>query len=327
MEQSMKAIVRSAYGPPDVLELKDIGMPRAGDGEVLVRIAAASVNSGDLDYMYGRPTVARLGTGLRVPRNRLLGLDIAGTVEAVGKDVTRFVPGDEVFGDLTEHGYGAFAEYASAPEEALAPKPAGLSFEEAATVPQSAILALQGLRSWKPLKPGHKVLVNGASGNVGPFAVQIAKAYGAEVTGVASTAKLDMVRALGVDHVIDYTQEDVTRTGVRYDRIVDVAAHHSVLAYRRILRPGGVYAWTGGTTSSLFGALLIGPVISVATSRKMGLFMWKPFKGVDVTELTRLIEAGHIEPVIDRTYRLDEVPEALRYLDARGARGKLVISI
>ncbi len=322
----MKAIVRDRYGSADVLELKDIETPAPADDEVLVRIRASSVNSGDLDYMYGRPAMARLGTGLREPKNRGLGLDIAGTVEAVGRDVTRFGVGDEVFGDLTEHGYGAFAEYAVVPAEALAPKPPSLSFEEAATVPQSAILALQGLRSRKPLRPGQKVLVNGASGNVGPFAVQIAKAHGAEVTGVCSTDKMDFVRSLGADHVIDYRREDYAESGQRYDRILDVASHRSIFASVHALRPGGVYAWTGGSTASLFQALVLGPLISLVGSRKAGLFMWKPFKQADVADLTGLIEEGKIQPVIDRRYALDEVPAALRYLDEGRARGKLVIT-
>ncbi len=207
----MKAIRRDRYGPPDILELSDIEKPVAKADEVLVRVRAASLNQADLDYLLGKPFLTRMGTGLRTPTNLGLGLDVAGQVEAVGTDVTAFQPGDEVFGDLTECGYGAFAEYACAPEHAWAHKPANLTFEEAATIPQAAILALQGLKRGERIKPGSRVLVNGASGNVGPFAVQIAKAFGAHVTGVCSADKMDMVRGLGVDEVIDYTREDYTR--------------------------------------------------------------------------------------------------------------------
>lgn len=327
LEKTLKAIVRDKYGSPDVLELRDIDTPVVKDDEVLVRVCAASLNQGDLDYLYGKPFLTRMGTGLRKPRNRGLGFDAAGQVEAVGKGVTAFQPGDEVFGDLTAFGYGAFAEYACAPERAWARKPTGMTFEEAATVPQAAILALQGLRGGGRVGQGGRVLVNGASGNVGPFAVQIAKAFGAHVTGVCSTSKMDMVRGLGADHVIDYTREDYTRGGQRYDWIVDVAGNRSILECRRALKPGGVYVMVGGSTRRIFGALLLGPLISLAGSRKMGLMLWwKPFKKEDVVLLKELIEAGKIKPVIDRTYALAEVPEALRHLDAGRARGKVVIT-
>ena len=324
---AMKAFVRSGYGGPEALELREVETPTPGAGEVLVRVRASSVNAADLDYLYGRPAMTRLGTGLREPRWKRLGLDVAGVVEEVGSDVSRFAAGDEVFGDLTVCGYGAFAEYAIATEKALAPKPKGLSFEEAATVPQSAILAIQALHSWRPVREGEEVLVNGASGNVGPFAVGIAQAYGCRVTGVCSTAKIDFVRSLGVADIIDYTTDDYAESGRRWDRIVDVAAHRSILASRRALKPGGVYAWAGGDTRSLLGAMSIGPVLSLLTSRKSGLFMWKPFKAEDVAELTRLIEAGKLRPVIDRSFGLEQVPEALRYLDEKRAKGKLVITV
>ena len=325
----MKAIVRSEYGTPDVLELADIEAPVVGDDGVLVRVHAASLNAADLDYLYGKPLLTRMGTGLRKPRNRGLGLDVAGQVEAVGSDVTRFQPGDEVFGDLTAFGYGAFAEYASAPERAWAHKPAGMTFEEAATVPQAAILALQGLRGrGRRVQPGQRVLINGASGNVGPFAVQIAKAFGAHVTGVCSTGKMDLARGLGADHVIDYTREDFTRGGQRYDWIVDVAGNRSIFECRRALKPGGVYVMVGGPTARIFGALLLGPLISMARSRKMGLMLWwKPFEKEDVAFLVELIEAGKVAPVIDRRYPLNEVADALRYLEEGRARGKIVITM
>jgi len=324
----MRAIARSRYGPPDVLELRDVEVPAIGHEDVLVRVRASSLNMGDVDYMRGRPRFARLGTGLRRPRNAILGLDVAGVVETVGSAVTRFEPGDEVFADMTEHGFGAFAEYVAVPQSALARKPASMSFEEAATVPQSAILALHGLGGGRPLAAGQQVLINGASGNVGPFAVQIAKAAGAEVTGVCSTAKMDMVRAVGADHVIDYTAEDFTSSGETYDRILDVVGRRSLLACRRALRPGGTYVWVGGTTSTLLQAVLMGPLVSAFGSRKMGItWWWKPFKLEDVAFLTELIEAGQLRPVIDRRYPLQEVPDAIRYLESGKARGKIVITI
>ena len=324
----MKAIRRVRYGPPEVLELGDIERPVPGHDQVLVRVRAASLNQADLDYLLGTPFLTRMGTGLRTPTNHGLGLDAAGEVEAVGRDVTAFQPGDEVFGDLTAFGYGAFAEYACAPEHAWAPKPASLTFEEAATIPQAAILAIQGLKRGEQLGPGSRVLINGASGNVGPFAVQIAKAFGAHVTGVCSTAKVDMVRGLGADEVVDYTREDYTRTGQRYDWILDVAGNRSILDCRRALRPGGVYVMVGGPTRRIFGALLLGPLISLAGSRKMGLMLWwKVFNKEDVDLLVELIEARKISPVIDRTYPLADAPEALRYLLDGHARGKVVITV
>ena len=324
----MKAIRRDRYGPPDILELKEVEKPVPRDDEVLVRVRASSLNQADLDYLLGKPFLTRMGTGLRTPRNLGLGLDVAGQVEAVGPDVTAFQLGDEVFGDLTAFGYGAFAEYACAPENGWAGMPAGMTFEEAATIPQAAILAIQGLKRGEQIRPGSRVLVNGASGNVGPFAVQIAKAFGAHVTGVCSTAKMGMVRDLGADEVIDYTREDYTRRGQRYDWIVDVAGNRSILECRRALKPGGVYVMVGGPTSRILGALLLGPLISLAGSRTMGLMLgWKLFKKEDVVLLKELVEAGKISPVIDRRYPLADVPEALRYLQGGHAHGKVVITV
>jgi len=323
----MKAIVRYEYGSADVLELKDIDKPVATDNEVLVRVHAAGVNMADVDYMLGRPHAARLITGLRGPRNCVLGLDVAGEIQAVGKDVTRFRPGDEVFGDLTEHGYGAFAEYACASERAFAPKPANLTFEEAATVPQAGVMALQGLGGRRSIEPGDTVLINGAGGNVGPFAVQIAKSFGAEVTGVDSTEKLDMLRSIGADHVIDSTHEDVLLGGQRYDRILDVAAFRSVFEWKRALRPRGVYVVVPNSMAGMFKAAFLGPLISIAGGRKMGIQMGQPFARDDVAFLTELIEDGRVTPVIDRRYPLDEVPEALRYQETGHPRGKIVITI
>jgi NADPH:quinone reductase-like Zn-dependent oxidoreductase len=323
----MKAIVRSTYGSPDVLELQAIDEPVVADDEVLVRVRAAGVNMADVDYLRGRPHIARLGTGLRKPKNRVLGLDVAGHVEAVGKNVTRFQPGDEVFGDLTEYGFGAFAEYACAPEDAFALKPGNLTFEEAATVPQAAVMALQGLRGKRRIQPGHRVLINGAGGGVGPFAVQIAKSFGAEVTGVDSARKLDMVRSVGADHAMDYTREDFTKSGPRYDWILDVAANRSILDGRRALKPHGSYVVIPGSVVRLFQAMIFGPFISMAGGRKMGMLMWKPFKKDDVAFLKELIEAGKVAPVIDRRYPLSEVAEALRYQEEGQTRGKLVITV
>ena len=323
----MKAIVRYEYGSPDVLALQDIDKPVVGGDEVLVRVHAAGVNMADVDYLRGIPEVARVATGLRRPKNRALGLDLAGTVEAVGKDVTRFQTGDEVFGDLTEFDFGAFAEYVSAPQAAFALKPPSLTFEQAATVPQAAVMALQGLRGKRPVKPGQSVLINGAGGNIGPFAVQIAKSFGAEVTGVDSAKKLDMLRSLGTDHVIDYAKEDYTRSGQRYDRIFDVAAYRSVFESKRALKPRGVYVMVPATIAGTFQAIVFGALISLAGSRKMGMLAWKPMQQDDVAFLIELIEAGKLSPVIDRRYPLSEVPEALRYQADGHPAGKIVITV
>jgi len=327
----MKAIVRSSYGSPDVLELRDIAKPVVKDDEVLVRVRASSVITADIDYLRGRPTFARITPGLyglRAPTNRVLGLNVAGQVEAVGKDVTGLRPGDEVFGDMTQHGFGAFAEYVSAPERAFAMHPAGLTHEDSATLPHAAVLALQGLRSGRKIQPGHRVLTNGASGSVGPFAVQIAKALGAEVTGVCSTAKMGMVRSAGADHVIDYTKGDYTRTGEPYDWIVDVDAHHSILHWRHALRPKGAYVALGGSAAWFLQALLQGPAVSIATGKRMGLMLWwKPFRADDVETLKELIAAGKLNPAIDRRFPLSAVVEALRYVDEGRAKGKVVITV
>jgi NADPH:quinone reductase-like Zn-dependent oxidoreductase len=323
---TMKAFVRAEYGPPSVLELKDVNRPVPKDDEVLVRVRASSLNQGDLDYLYGKPFLTRMGTGLRVPRNRGLGFDAAGHVEAVGKHITRFKPGDPVFADLTQFGHSAFAEYAIAPERAWAHKPSNISYEQAATLPQAAILAIQGLRGRGGIKPGSRVLVNGASGSVGPFAVQVAKGLGAHVTGVCSTKKKHMVREMGADAVIDYTVEDYTQGEQRYDWIIDVAGNKSIFDCRRALNPGGVYVLLGGSTTRIFACLFLGPLISLAVRKKMGFLWWKPFQREDVASLRRLIAEGKIKPVIDRTYPLSEVREALSYLESGNAKGKVVIS-
>jgi NADPH:quinone reductase-like Zn-dependent oxidoreductase len=326
----MQAAVRDRYGPPDVVRLAEIDRPTPADDQVLVRVRAASVNRADLDGLTPRPNFARFFMGLRAPRNHRVGIDVAGVVEAVGAAVTRFRPGDEVFADLFGRDQGAFAEYVCAPEKSFELMPAGMLFEVAATLPHSAILAVQGLRlrDGRTVQPGDKVLIDGASGNVGPFAVQVAKSFGAEVTGVCSTAKMEFVRSLGADYVIDYTKVDYTKTGERYDWIVDTDSHHPILGIRRALRPNGVYVTLGGTALPIFAALLVGAVISKATDKWMGLLIWwKPFKVEDVDTLKALIAAGKVKPVIDRRFPLSEVVEALRYVDEGRASGKVVITV
>ena len=323
----MRAVVRAKYGSPDVLSWAEVPKPVPTDDQVLVRVRAASLNSGDLDYLYGRPGFARMGTGMRKPKNRLFGLDVAGEVEAVGPAVKGFKVGDAVYGDLTMHGYGAFAEYACATEKAFALKPAALTFEEAATVPQSAIIALQGLRDKRPIHPGEHVLINGASGCVGPFAIQIAKSFGAEVTGVCSTRNLDFVRSLGADHVIDYTTDDYTQGEHRYDHVIDISARRSLFACRRVLTPIGAYVMVGGTTSLIFQGLLLGPLLSLGKQRLGILWGWKPADPDDMAELGELATAGVLKPTIHRTFPFAETIEAVRYLDAGRPGGKIVIAM
>jgi NADPH:quinone reductase-like Zn-dependent oxidoreductase len=323
----MKAIRRHEYGTPDVLELVDVDRPTPLANEVLVRVMAAGVNMADVDYLTGYPNFARLGTGLRTPKNNALGLDLAGEVVSIGKDVTRFKAGDEIFGDLTDYGFGSFAEFVCAPEVAFAPKPSNLSMEEAAVVPQAGVMGLQGMRYKRTTKPGDKVLVNGAGGNVGPFAVQVAKSLGAEVTGVDSAGKLEMLQAIGADHVIDYEQEDFTRNGQRYDRILDVAAFHTISDYQRVMASGGVYASIPATLGGVWRGMIVGPLRSIPSRRKMGMLPWKPFDLDDVAYLTQLIEAGKVKPVIDRRYPLAGVPDALRYQASGQPSGKIVITI
>ena len=328
----MKAAVRDRYGSPDVVSLQEVARPEAHDGEVLVRVRAASVNRADLDGLAPKPNFARLFMGMRAPRTayRRVGLDVAGVVKSVGAGVTRFQPGDEVFADLSAYGQGAFSEYVCASEKAFELMPTGMTFAEAATLPHSAILALQGLRrrGGQTVQAGARVLIDGASGNVGPFAVQVAKSLGAEVTGVASTAKLDMVRALGADHVIDYTRTDYTKGAERYDWIVDTDSHHSILSVRRALRRGGVYVTLGGNARRIFGGVAVGPLLSRFSDRWSGLLLWwKPFHPPDVEMLKGLIAAGTLRPVIDRHYPLSGVVDALRYVDAGRPLGKVIIDL
>ena len=323
----MRAAVHDRYGTPDDVRVVDVDRPVATADRVLVEVRAASVNRADLDAIEPRPQFARAFMGLRRPRNRRLGIDVAGVVTEVGPDVTRFKPGDTVFADLFAHGGGTFAEFVCARETAFETIPDGLSLEAAATLPHGAILAVQGLRVRDGRTPqaGDRVLIGGASGSVGPFAVQIAKALGCEVTGVARTEKLDLVRALGADHVIDYTTTDYTRTGDRYDWIVDTDSHHSPLAIRHALRPGGTYISLGGDDRALLG-LIAAPVVGRAVGKRMGLMLWwKPFNPPDVNRLKELIAAGKLRPAIDRTYPLEDVVAALQWVDDGHARGKVVI--
>ncbi len=327
----MRAAFHDRYGPPEVVELREVERPTPSKDQVLVRVRAASVNRADLDGLKPKPGFVRLFMGLRAPRNHEVGIDAAGVVEAIGPDVTRFKPGDEVMTDLFAAGrFGAFAEFVCAREKAFQPIPAGMSFEEAATLPHSAVLALQGMRTrdGRTFKPGDTVLIDGASGNVGPFAVQIAKAMGAEVSGVASGDKLDLVRSLGADHVIDYKKVDYTKAGERYDWIVAVDSHYSIFAVRRALKPNGVYLTMGGTTSSILASLWGSLVISRFGDKWSGLMLWwKPLHAPDVDTLKELIAAGKLRPVIDRRYPLDQVVDALRWVEDEHARGKVVINV
>ena len=324
----MKAIVYTKYGPPDVLNLEEVREPTPRDDEVLIKVHAASANARDWRLLRADPFLVRLNLGLLKPKHNTLGSDIAGRVEAVGGNVKQFQPGDEVFGDLSGGGFGGggFAEYVCASEDALALKPASLTFEEAAAAPMAAVTALQGLRDKGRIQPGQKVLINGASGGVGTFAVQIAKSFGAEVTGVCSTRKSDMVRSIGADHVIDYTQEDFTRNGQRYDLILAVNGYRPISDYKRALNAKGIYVMVGGSTAQIFQALLLGPWMSMTGSKKMGALSAKPDQE-DLVFVKELVEAGKVMPVIDRRYPLSEVGEALRYLEEGHAGGKVVITV
>jgi NADPH:quinone reductase-like Zn-dependent oxidoreductase len=322
----MKAIVCTKYGPPDVLKLEEIPTPTPGNDEVLVEVHAASVTYSNLMLITGEPFVGRLmGMGLFKPKQEIPGSDIAGRVEAVGTDVKQFRPGDEVFGDLSVCGRGGFAEYVCAPEKALGLKPANISFVEAAAMPEAALVALQALRDRGQIRPGQKVMIYGASGGIGTFAVQIAKHFGAEVTAVCSARNLDMVRSIGADHVIDYTKEDFSKNGQQYDLIVATAGYRSIFDYRRALSAQGIYVSTGGSMAQTFQGLLIGPLISITGSKKLGSMLVKPNK--DLAFMKELVEAGKVKSVIDRCYPLSEVAEALRYYAEGHARGKVIITV
>jgi NADPH:quinone reductase-like Zn-dependent oxidoreductase len=316
----MKAFVYERYGPPEALRMAEVDKPSPDAGEALVRVLAASVNAADWHVLRGRPLFSRATLGLLRPKHKVLGGDVAGQVEAIGSDVTRFTPGDEVYANLLDHGLGGFAEYVSVPADAMAPKPANLSFEEAAAVPMAAVTALQGLRHHGPLRPAQRVLINGATGGVGSFAVQLAKASGAEVTAVTSTRNLDLVRSLGADHVVDYTTTDFADSGRRYDLILDTVGNRSVRDLRRALAEGGKAAVTGFTSVrrllgvSLRGGKDVAQVQAHVTAEELEL-------------LSELIEAGKVRPQIDRRYPFAEIPAAIAYLEQGHARAKVVIEV
>ena len=320
----MKAIVFTKYGSPDFLELKEVEKPTPKENEVLIKVHASSINDWDWGLLRGKPFANRVMFGLLKPK-KILGCDIAGRVEAIGKNVKQFQPGDNVFGDISGGNWGGFAEYACARENEIALKPVSMSFEEAAAIPQAGALALQSVYDKAQIQSGQKVLINGAGGGAGTFAVQIAKSLGAEVTGVDSTRKLNMMRSIGADHVIDYTQEDFTKNGQCYDLIIDNAAHHSIFDYKRALSPKGIYVMLGGSTARIFQIMFLGPLISMTGSKKLGILMLKPNK--DLAFMKELFETGKVKPVIDRRYPLSEVAEALRYFGEGHTKGKVVITL
>ena len=316
----MKAFVYDRYGPPDTLRLADADQPAPKTGEVLVKVLAASVNAADWHVLRGKPLFSRATLGLLRPKHQILGVDVAGQVAAVGSGVTRFTAGDEVYANLLDHGYGGFAEYVSVPAAVVSVKPAGLSFEEAAAVPMAAVTALQGLRRHGPLRPSQQVLINGGAGGVGSFAVQLASAYGAEVTAVTSTGNLDLVRSLGADHVIDYTTEDFTRTGRRYDLILDTVGNRSVPDLRRALAPGG--------TAAIIGFTSVGKLLGVSLRGGKDIVLVEAHvTAADLELLSELIAAGKLHPVIDRRYRFADIPAAIAYLEQGHARGKVVVGV
>jgi NADPH:quinone reductase-like Zn-dependent oxidoreductase len=321
----MKAIVCTEYGTPDTLRVEEVPNPSPKLDEVLVKVHAASVNAADLEILRGE-WPARLGGPIR-PQNWIPGSDVAGRVEAVGRNVTLFQPGDEVWADLSyPYGYGAFAEYVCVSENAFAMKPASMTFEEASTYPQAAIIPLQSFRDKAKVRPGQKLLINGAGGGMGTFAVQLAKYYGAEVTAVDSAMKLDMLRSIGADHVIDYAQDDYTKSGQRYDLIIDVVANRSVFDYQRALNPEGMFMIVGGSWTTFLQILTLGTLISITGSKKLGLNAYDANNKEDLATLAELFESGDLLPVIDRRYSLGEVPEALQYLGEGSHLGKLVIT-
>lgn len=324
----MKASVLTNYGSPDYFELQEVTTPVPKDNDVLIKVYATSINSWDWEILNGKPFINRLMAGLRKPTKiTILGCDIAGRVEAVGKNVTQFKPGDEVFGDISRYGWGGLAEYVCVPanKNALAQKPASLTFAQAAAMPQAGVLALQGLRQGK-IEQAQKVLINGASGGVGSFAVPMAKAHGAEVTGVCRTGKMDFVHSLGADHVIDYTREDFTRKGQQYDLILDVQGHHSVSDYRHALTHNGRYVMVGGASGLIFQVIFLGSLISATNSKKMGLLLHKPdANNLDI--LKGLVEEGKVTPIIDKCYSLNDVAEAFKYYGEGHVKGKVVIFV
>ena len=321
----MKAIVLTKYGSPEVLQLREVAKPTPQDDEVLIKVHATSINDWDWGLMRGKPFYIRLLCGLLKPKITIPGVDIAGQVEAVGRNVKQFQPGDEVYGDLSECGFGGFAEYVCAHENALALKPARMTFVEAAAIPHAAMLTIQGLRDKGQIQPGQTLLINGAGGGVGTFAVQLAKSIGVEVTGVDSSGKLNMMRSMGFDHVIDYTQEDFTKNGQCYDLILDTKTNRSTFDYARALSPQGIYVTVGGTTTRLFQALFLGPTIRIFSNKDIRIVALKPNK--DLPYMNELFEAGKVKPVIDGPYSLSEVPEAIQHFGEGNHQGKVVILV
>ncbi|KKM88964.1 hypothetical protein LCGC14_1253390 [marine sediment metagenome] len=315
----MKAIVYKEFGGPEVLQFSELDTPTPKGNEVLIKIHASTLNAADLDFLKGKIQFTRK------PKFQILGSDIAGVIEEIGGNVKEFQRGDEIFLDSSQCGFSAFAEYACVPENALRLKPSSITFEEAATLPQAGILALQSLRDKRQIQPGKKVLINGAGGGVGTFAVQIAKLFGAEVTGVDSPEKLEIVRSIGADHVIDYTKEDFTKNEQRYDMILDVVVSHSISDYKSVLNPSGILRMVGGSMKKVFKAALLGPLIS--RNKKMTIVVWRPNKKEDLLFLTELLESGKVVPVIDKRYPLSEVAEAFRYLEEGHHKGKIVITM
>ncbi|QEH43558.1 NAD(P)-dependent alcohol dehydrogenase [Chitinophaga sp. XS-30] len=323
----MKAIVYTNYGSPDVLQLTSVEKPAVKDDEVLVKVHAASINSWDRDQLLGKHFLVRLIGGLLKPRHKILGADIAGRVEAVGRNVTQFQPGDEVFGDIAGNGFGGFAEYAAVPQKLLALKSPAMTFEQAASLPQAGLLALQGLRYGGAVQSGQKILINGAGGGVGTIALQYAKLCGAEVTCVDLAEKFDLLRSLGADHLIDYTKEDYTRNGRQYDLVLDVIAHRKIADYKRALKPGGTFSMIGGSMGGLLLQLMLfGPLLSRFGNRKLGIMGYRPDRN-DLELLNRLFEEGRLLPVIDRCYPLHEAPDAFRYFGTGRMKGKIIITI
>jgi NADPH:quinone reductase-like Zn-dependent oxidoreductase len=320
----MQAFVYEHYGSPDVLQRTELATPTPTDDQLLIKVHAVSINGSDKENLIGKPLYARLG-GLRRPGNKILGSDIAGRVEWVGKNNTEFAVGDDVFGELPGY-HGGFAEYVCTDGKTLMRKPASLTFEQAAAIPQAGVIALQGICEKGRVQPGQTVLINGAGGSAGSFAIQLAKLCGATVTGVDHTSKLDFMRTLGADLVVDYTRENFTTNGKQYDLILDLVAHHSVLSSQRALRPQGTYFFVGGSVAVLFQVLLLGPWLGKATGKKIHLLA-VPQNRKDLIAITALCEAGKVRPVIDRQYAFSDIPAALRYVSEGHAKGKVVITM
>ena len=323
----MKAIVYTEYGTPDNFQLKEVDKPAIKENEVLLKVYASSINSWDWDLLKGKPFLVRLIGGLFKPKNKILGADVAGVIEAVGSRVTDFKTGDEVFGDIAGRGFGGFAEYAAVPQKLLVKKPASMSFEQATALPQAGLLALQGLRYKKPLQQGQYLLINGAGGGVGPIALQYAKSIGAHITCVDKKEKFDMLRSLGADELLDYRDADYTQTGKQYDYILDVIAHNSAADYKRALKPGGVFAMIGGSMGGLlFQMMLLQPLFSAFRNKKLGIMGYRVSQE-GLNELSLLFEENKITPIIDKVFPLEETADAFRYFGEGNFKGKIVISV